>query len=516
MEQSRRQTNVGGEAASAMHLETSQAQMTSIETSLNADADVVTSRRPAAPRKSMLLSESIVSGLVRVVDALAIALTGLAFYSYFVGWSPESYQAYLTEIAVNIGLTLSVFHYAGLYDFQTIVAWPNRMRQMVLLSALVMLVLAALAVALKISDQFSRLWFFASFVCSAMLMFASRGVAKSAIRQLARSGTLVRNMAIVGASGQAHHLVERLNQQDAPWKRIIGIFDDRRTRISSEIGGLPVLGNLEDLVTHVRRGLVQDVVITLPWSADARLISLIGKLRSLPVHIYLGSDLIGYHFPRHREQFLEGVPVMEIASAPLTGWSGLIKSIEDKVIASIILLLLSPLMLGVALAVRLDSPGPILFRQKRYGFNNEVIVVYKYRSMFHNRPKESGVPQARKGDPRVTRVGGVLRRTSLDELPQLLNVLKGDMSLIGPRPHAIEHNEQYAKLIGGYHGRHKVKPGITGWAQVCGFRGETDTLDKMRLRVEHDIYYIENWSLWFDMKILVLTAFIGWTHKNAY
>lgn len=504
------------EATPAVHLETSQAQMTSIDTSIPADSDVVTPRKPATPRKSLLLSESIVSGLVRVTDALAIAIVGLALYSYFLGWSPETYRVYLTEIAVNIGLTLSVFHYAGLYDFNTIVAWPSRMRQMVLLSALVMLVMAALAVALKISDQFSRLWFFTTFVGSAVLMFASRGVAKSVIRQLALSGTLVRNMAIVGASGQAHHLVERLHQHDAPWKRIIGVFDDRRTRISNEVHGLPVLGNLDDLVTYVRRGLIQDVVITLPWSADARLISIIGKLRALPVHVYLGSDLIGYHFPRHREQLLEGVPVMEIASAPLTGWSGLLKSIEDKVIASIVVLLLSPLMLGIAVAVRLDSPGPVLFRQKRYGFNNEVIVVYKYRSMYHNRPKEVGVPQARKGDPRITRVGGILRRTSLDELPQLLNVLKGDMSLIGPRPHAVEHNEQYAKLIGGYHGRHKVKPGITGWAQVCGFRGETDTLDKMRLRVEHDIYYIENWSLWFDLKILFMTAFIGWTHKNAY
>ncbi|WP_223291882.1 undecaprenyl-phosphate glucose phosphotransferase [Defluviicoccus vanus] len=490
--------------------------MTSIDTSIPADTDVVNPRTPATTRKSLLLSESIVSGLVRVADALAIALTGLLFYSYLFSWSSEAYRAYLTEIAVNIGLTLSVFHYAGLYDFNTIVAWPSRMRQMVLLSALVMLVLAALAVALQIADQFSRLWFFASFVGSSLLMFTSRGIAKSMIRRLARSGTLIRNMAIVGASGQAQHLVERLHQHDAPWKRIIGVFDDRRTRISNDIDGLPVLGNLDDLVTYVRRGLIQDVVITLPWSADARLINIIGKLRALPVHVYLGSDLIGYHFPRHREQFLEGVPVMEIASAPLTGWSGLLKSIEDKVIASIILLLLSPLMLGIALAVRLDSPGPVLFRQKRYGFNNEVIVVYKYRSMYHNRPKEAGVIQARKGDPRVTRIGGILRRTSLDELPQLLNVLKGDMSLIGPRPHAVEHNEQYAKLIGGYHGRHKVKPGITGWAQVCGFRGETDTLDKMRMRVEHDIFYIENWSIWFDVKVLFLTAFIGWTHKNAY
>ena len=180
------------------------------------------------------------------------------------------------------------------------------------------------------------------------------------------------------------------------------------------------------------------------------------------------------------------------------------------------IVLLSPLLLAVAAAIRLNSPGPILFRQKRYGFNNQEIVVYKFRSMYHNRPREQGVQQATKNDPRVTSIGRILRSTSLDELPQLFNVLQGNMSMVGPRPHAVEHNEQYAQLIGGYHGRHKVKPGITGWAQINGFRGETDTVDKMRGRVEHDIFYIENWSLWFDIKIMILTALGGWTGKNAY
>jgi len=236
----------------------------------------------------------------------------------------------------------------------------------------------------------------------------------------------------------------------------------------------------------------------------------------LPVHVYLGSDLIGYHFPRHHRQLLEGVPVLEIASAPLSGWSGFVKLIEDKVLASILLVLFAPLLLLIGLAIKLDSRGPVLFRQARYGFNNEVIVVYKFRTMYHDRPPEEGVPQARRNDPRVTRVGRLLRRTSLDELPQLLNVIEGDMSMIGPRPHAVEHNEQYAALIGGYYGRHKVKPGITGWAQVNGLRGETQSLEKMAARVEYDVHYIENWSIWFDIKIMMMTALLGWVHKNAF
>jgi len=490
--------------------------MTTIGTSMNMDARSAIDALPAASRRSISWSESIVSGLVGAADATVLVLVGLFYYLVFPGWSYATSQTYLTEIAINVGLTLSVFHYAGLYDCNTIVSWPNRMRQMVLLSALVTLILLTLALAFRISDQFSQLWFFASFLTSSVLIFTLRGGAKMLIRQLASAGVLVRNVAIVGASGQAQHLVSRLRLEDAPWKRVVGIFDDRRTRISREVSGYPVLGSLDDLVRYVRSGKVHDVVITLPWSADDRLVTIIGKLRALPVHIYLGSDLIGYHFPRHREQMLEGVPVLEIASAPLTGWSGLLKNVEDRAVALGAITLLSPLLLLIAMAIRLNSPGPILFRQKRYGLNNQEIVVYKFRSMYHNRPGEEGVRQATKNDPRVTTIGRILRSTSLDELPQLFNVLQGNMSMVGPRPHAVEHNEQYAQLIGGYHGRHKVKPGITGWAQINGFRGETDTVDKMRGRVEHDIFYIENWSLWFDFKIMILTAFAGWASKNAY
>jgi len=261
---------------------------------------------------------------------------------------------------------------------------------------------------------------------------------------------------------------------------------------------------------------VHDVVITLPWNADDRLVNIIDRLRSLPVHVYLGSDLIGYHFPRHHRRHLEGVPVLEIASVPLSGWSGLVKAVEDKILAVLALAVLSPLLLLIAVAIKLDSRGPILFRQARYGFNNEVIIVNKFRTMVHDRPPEVGVPQASRGDQRVTRVGRLLRRMSFDELPQLLNVLAGSMSMVGPRPHAVEHNEQYAALIGGYHGRHRVKPGITGWAQVNGLRGETTTVDQMRRRVEYDIHYIENWSPWLDFRILVFTAVFGWRQKNAY
>ena len=471
---------------------------------------------PVSSHRSAAISESVVVGLIALLDALVLALVGGVYYFVYVGWDPLEYQIYLAALLVGIGMTVGLFHYFELYDFETIVAWPSGMRRVIVLSGFVFLLLVAAAFALKISSEFSRLWFFSTFLASAFLICVFRGFFKYFLGKSAQAGFLVRNVAIVGFGGQARHLVKQLGTRDAPWKRVIGVFDDRKTRIGPEVDGCPVLGTIDDLFSYVRRGKVHDVVIALPWSAEERLVKIIGRLRVLPVRVYLGSDLIGYHFPRHHRQLLEGVPVLEIASVPLSGWSGFIKLVEDKVLAIFFLILAAPFLTLIALAIKLDSRGPVVFQQARYGFNNEVISVYKFRTMRHERPPEPAVPQARRIDPRVTRVGWLLRRTSLDELPQLLNVLQGTMSLVGPRPHAVEHNMQYAAMIGGYHGRHRVKPGITGWAQVHGFRGNTSTVEKMRRRVEYDIYYIENWSLWFDVRILVMTALFVWRQKNAY
>ncbi|MEE4175265.1 MAG: undecaprenyl-phosphate glucose phosphotransferase, partial [Xanthomonadales bacterium] len=471
---------------------------------------------PASAYWHTILSESVVSGLVGAMDALVAALVGGLLYWAYVGWSPENYQIYLAVIGLNVVLTVGALQYSRLYDFERVIAWPRHMSRAVVICGFVFLVLVALAFALKLTDEFSRLWFFASFMGTAVMICACRGLFRYFLGRSARAGLMARNVAIVGAGGQARYLLGELRERDVPWKRIVGVFDDRKTRIDSEVNGFPVLGDLDDLVGYVRRGMVHDVVITLPWNADDRLVSIIDRLRHLPVHVYLGSDLIGYHFPRHHRRQLEGVPVLEIAAVPLSGWSGVIKVVEDKILAVLALAVLSPLLLLIALAIKLDSRGPVLFRQARYGFNNEVIIVNKFRTMYHDRPPEVGVPQARRNDLRVTRVGRLLRRMSFDELPQVLNVLSGSMSMVGPRPHAVEHNEQYSALIGGYHGRHRVKPGITGWAQVNGLRGETTTLDQMRKRVEHDIHYIENWSPWLDLRIVVLTALFGWHQKNAY
>jgi Undecaprenyl-phosphate glucose phosphotransferase len=465
------------------------------------------------------LSESIVSGLVRAADALILGTISVVFLALYVDPINVNYQHYAVAVAIQTAMTVGAFQYAGLYEFHTIVSWPTRMRRMLAMLALVALVLVAVAFAMQISQDFSRVWFFGSVVVAATAVGGARGLAKLIIDRLGRSGRLVRNIAIVGAGDQADHLVTNVRQHEMPWNRVIGIFDDRKTRINPEINGLPVLGDMDDLVNYVRAGKIHDVVITLPWSADQRLVSIIHRLRVLPVHIYLGSDLICYHFPRHRQEFFDGVPVMHIASAPLTGWNGLIKLLEDKLLAGMILLMFAPIMLLIGLAIKLDSPGPVFFRQKRYGFNNQLIEVWKFRSMYHHLRDDNADRLTTKRDPRVTRVGAFLRRTSLDELPQLINVLRGDMSIVGPRPHAIKAKaggRLYEEVVAEYAVRHKVKPGLTGWAQVNGWRGETEVEEQIIKRVEHDLYYIENWSLWLDIKILLMTTIYGWSGSRAY
>jgi putative colanic acid biosysnthesis UDP-glucose lipid carrier transferase len=328
------------------------------------------------------------------------------------------------------------------------------------------------------------------------------------------------NVAVLGAGEQAKQWLCQLNRRYPAAKCVVGIFDERKTRVSSEVMGYPLLGNLDDLARLVRQGGIHKVVVALPWSAENRLTTIVERLRELPVPVYLAGDLIAYRFAKRERRFWEKATLIELVPAPLSGWGAVLKSLSDKMLAVVLLILFSPIMGLIALAIRIDSHGPILFRQKRFGYNNKVVEVYKFRTMRHDRPSDIdpdiGIVQAVRDDPRVTRTGRLLRRTSLDELPQLVNVLKGEMSMVGPRPHPVGLDKKFEALIGGYHARHKVKPGITGWAQVNGLRGETATTEIMRARIEHDIYYVENWSLLLDIVILVRTAFVAWHQRNAY
>jgi Undecaprenyl-phosphate glucose phosphotransferase len=281
-------------------------------------------------------------------------------------------------------------------------------------------------------------------------------------------------------------------------------------------GGRPKFGSVDDLVEFARRTRVDLVIFSLPITAEKRILQMLKKLWVLPVDIRLSAHTNKLRFRPRSYSYIGAVPVLDVFDRPITDWDVVVKGMFDRVVGSLLLLAALPVMAAVALAIKLDSRGPVLFRQKRYGFNNEVIDVFKFRSMYIDRCEDRSVVQATKHDPRVTRIGRILRRTSLDELPQFINVLMGSMSIVGPRPHAVAHNEQYSRLIDEYLARHRVKPGITGWAQVNGLRGETETLEKMEQRVRYDLYYIENWSLLFDIRIILRTLFVGFTHPNAY
>lgn len=294
-----------------------------------------------------------------------------------------------------------------------------------------------------------------------------------------------------------------------------GFYDDRAAKRLNEAAQEKLLGNIDEMVCAARNGAIDLVYITLPMASQPRILQLLDDLRDTTASVYFVPDIFVADLIQARIDAVHGIPVVAVCETPLYGVNGIVKRVTDLLLSSLILLLLSPLLLMLALGVKYSSPGPILFKQRRYGLDGREIIVYKFRSMT---VCEDGnkIEQARRGDQRITRFGAFLRRTSLDELPQFLNVMQGSMSIVGPRPHAVAHNEQYRKIVKGYMVRHKVKPGITGWAQVNGLRGETDTLEKMEARVRYDIDYLRHWSLVFDFMIILKTFVVVLRARNAY
>jgi len=465
-------------------------------------------------------SKSVLMGMMRCTDLALIALMALLAYwlRHGVLQFPPHYG-----IAVIIAMMLAwqVFQAAGLYETRNLGRLIWQLSRLTTALTLVAMGLLAIAFFTKTAEEYSRAWVATWIVGVWLALAATRIAAKLRLRAWQRSGWLTRRVAIVGADNHSRRLFQHLHRDGGDAGiAVIGVFDDRKTRVSPyPLGGFAVTGGLDDLIDICRNDEIDDVLIALPWRADNRLMEIAKRLRQVPVDVRLAPEPIGFRLNHGTLQDLAGLPMLTVFKRPLAGWHQVIKLMEDKLLGGLILLLVSPLMLLLALAIKLDSPGPVFFRQERYGFNNNLITVWKFRTMRH-RPAaadgDSEVVQATRNDPRVTRLGALLRRTSLDELPQFFNVLGGSMSIVGPRPHAVAHNVQFAGIVNQYYARHRVKPGITGWAQVNGLRGETDTPEKLELRLEHDLYYIDNWSLWLDLKIIVMTVFVGLVHKHAY
>src|SRR5687768_3180485 len=333
-------------------------------------------------------------------------------------------------------------------------------------------------------------------------------------RLLAAEG-LQKAAVIAGANELGRKLAARLRDNPMLGQRFVGYFDDR------DAGRLPAvqprenLGSLSALADYARSHTVDVIYIALPMASQPRILKLLEDLRDTTASIYFVPDIFVSDLIQARVDSIGGLPVVAVCETPFHGFNGFAKRLSDIILSSVILTLISPLMLAIAIGVKRSSPGPILFRQRRYGLDGRKIVVYKFRTMT---VAEDGdvVRQATRNDSRITRFGAFLRRTSLDELPQFINVLQGRMSVVGPRPHAVAHNEMYRKLIRGYMIRHKVRPGITGLAQVNGYRGETETVEKMKLRIEHDLAYLRNWSLLLDLQIILKTVAVVLGNKNAY
>jgi putative colanic acid biosynthesis UDP-glucose lipid carrier transferase len=335
-----------------------------------------------------------------------------------------------------------------------------------------------------------------------------------ALHHEARPGSR-RTAVIVGASALGVKVARALQEGESQGVDFVGYFDDRTDGRIDAAAKARVLGTLAEVAAYTSEHGIREVYITLPLGSQPRIVALLEELQGTTASLFFVPDVFGISIIQGRLQDINGVPVVGICETPFTGTNELVKRMSDLILATLILILISPLLLVIAIGIKLSSPGPVIFKQRRNGLDGDEIVVYKFRSMTTVDDGEV-VRQATRNDPRITPFGAILRRMSLDELPQFINVLQGTMSIVGPRPHAVTHNAEYRQIIKAYMVRHKVKPGITGWAQVNGQRGETDTVEKMRTRVEYDLEYLRNWSLGLDLRIIVSTIRVLFFDKHAY
>lgn len=458
--------------------------------------------------KRGLLKEyaNIWSALLQTVDMFALLLSGLAAGKWYLPVDQVWSQNYLQILLLALLLAAVVFNRFGFYS-----AWRNNsliseIKVVTIGWAIVIMVLALFLFVSKSGGELPLGWAVLWFILSLIGFLGLRLVLRQLLRWLRRKGYNQRRILIVGQDTLMDDLAERLSR--ATWMGLLVVGQETLVAVENVDRAV-----LESKIKSLR---IDQVWIALPLKEELLAKAVIASLSASSVEIRYVPDLFGFRLFSHSVSEVAGLQVITLSSSPMTSFDRLIKAFEDRSLALVILVLMSPLMLVLAAGVKLSSPGPVFFRQLRKGWDDKPICVLKFRSMFLHQEAEGVLTQASKKDLRFTRLGAFIRRTSLDELPQFWNVLLGDMSIVGPRPHAILHHDKFKALVDGYMLRHRVKPGITGWAQINGYRGETDTLEKMRCRVEHDLYYIQHWSLFLDLKIIILTVCRGFVGKNAY
>lgn len=472
------------------------------------------------PRRS--ISHEVLGGTLQLLDLIAVVTAGIAAYAVYVivlVGDQTGHDRYGLVIAIAACLFVLAQRRLGAYTVQSLSQLGWQLGRLALVWTATISALTTMAFIAKVAPYYSRGWA----VTWVLLAFCELALLRIGARYLvgwwAKRGLLSRAVVVVGAGKIGDQLVNKLATAAGADIVVAGIFDDRLTRVPSAIAGHRVLGTTDDLIVFARSFPIDEVIIALPLRAEERIAELVQKLQTLPVDLRLSIDSIGGAFPMRRIGEIATARTIDIVDRPLKHWSGVTKWVEDKVLGLAFLVLFAPLFALVALAIRLDSRGPVFFVQERFGFNNRTFRVWKFRTMHVEVSDVSGSNRTVPSDPRVTRVGRFLRGMSLDELPQLLNVLIGDMSLVGPRPHVMAMkagDRLYHDAVADYFLRHRVKPGMTGWAQVNGLRGEIDTVEKARRRIDHDLYYIGHWSLWLDIKILLSTVRVLMSRQNAY
>jgi putative colanic acid biosynthesis UDP-glucose lipid carrier transferase len=456
---------------------------------------------------------SVLGSLYRLADALSVA-GGVSLAVWVVG---NQQADYLLPGAAAIIVHYAVAEMGGMYR-----SWRGVSANRESFAALgVWLVAFAALLGIGFASgrlaEYSRTLLGLWGLATALALVASHSLLRSGQRSLWLRGMNTKGCAIVGVTDLGIQLAENLTAMPELGLRLAGYYDDRPPERSASLppGIKQRIGNIDDLVADARAGFIDRIYVTFPMRAEDRIRGVLAKLADTTASVYIVPDFFVFQMLHSRWTDIGGLPVVSVFENPLYGADGVLKRAFDVAAAAILLVLLGGPMAAVALAIKLTSRGPVFFRQRRYGLDGREILVWKFRTMT---VCEDGhqVAQARRNDSRVTPLGAILRRTSVDELPQLFNVLEGTMSLVGPRPHAAAHNEQYRKMIQGYMLRHKVKPGITGLAQVRGWRGETDTLEKMQRRLDCDHEYIRDWSLWLDVQILFRTLLVVLARENAY
>jgi Undecaprenyl-phosphate glucose phosphotransferase len=470
-----------------------------------------------------------ISAAVQIFDVAVVIGIALLLYPIAQGYPHVMSLRYIIGASAIALFCHFLFAQGHLYQIDTLIDETRAIRSIMVRWSLLFLGFAAASTLVHAPDLFSRTWFVCFYVGGAAALAGERSFVALRIRQWIRRGYITQSIVIVGHNDLAEALISRLDKNSSGI-RVVGLFDDLADRpvpatvsgetASRHLRGVPALGNVDDLLEYSKHNAVDLVILTMPISATDRMNYVIGRLRHQPLAIRVLPGEIGLDRVspmRLSRNELPGVQLIAVADRPMSDFALFIKGAIDRLSAAIALLILLPVFLAIGCGIAMSSPGPIFFRQLRIGYRGRMFWIYKFRTM--NVSEQPNVMLTQRNDKRVFPFGAVLRKLSLDELPQLINVLIGDMSLVGPRPHmpqARAAGKLYFEAVNEYAGRHRVKPGITGWAQINGWRGPTETIEQIERRVEHDIYYIENWSLMFDVVILLRTVLVGFMGKNAF